>query len=148
MDSLLNDKYVRIVIAGLTIAIVGYLHFRIRRWAAKRVAQKLIADIDNLDIRNNYFRAFQKNSRWYRSFFRRQPAGWGRKSAHGLAKVLEDSNLYIQKLNDMYTNPSGDNAYCLEGEPQPLGEQHPVDSQDLRPTDLLKDHTSKNTTMH
>ena len=35
------------------------------------------------------------------------PAGWGRRTAARLEKVLEDSNAYIQKLNDEYTNPSG-----------------------------------------
>jgi hypothetical protein len=37
----------------------------------------------------------------------RKPAGWGRGAQRRLAKVLEDTNIYIQKLNDMYTNPSG-----------------------------------------
>jgi hypothetical protein len=59
----------------------------------------------------NYTRAFRKNSAWYQSIFRRQPAGWSKRTRQRLAKILENSNAYIQKLNDMYTNPSGDKTY-------------------------------------
>jgi hypothetical protein len=58
----------------------------------------------------NYARAFRKNSRWFRSVLRRNPAGWGRRTARRLAQVAEDAQQYVQKLNDMYTNPSGEIA--------------------------------------
>jgi hypothetical protein len=67
----------------------------------------LLAEIEDPDVKANYARAFQKNSRWYRSVLMRRPAGWGRWTQRRLAKVLEDTNSYIQKLNDMYTSPSG-----------------------------------------
>jgi hypothetical protein len=60
------------------------------------------------DLLPNYLRAFRKNSRWFRSIFRRHPAGWGRRAARGLLKVADDSQGYVQKLNDMYANPSGE----------------------------------------
>jgi hypothetical protein len=47
----------------------------------------------------------------------RKPAGWGRRAQRRLAKVLEDTNTYIQKLNDMYTNPSGSQSDQPESEP-------------------------------
>jgi hypothetical protein len=54
------------------------------------------------------------------------PAGWGRNTSAKLDKVLKDSNAYIQKLNDEYTNPSGKNPivpaedeFALEGSAQP-----------------------------
>ncbi|MBW2449119.1 MAG: hypothetical protein JRE92_01670, partial [Deltaproteobacteria bacterium] len=42
------------------------------------------------------------------------PAGWGKSTAARLEKVLDDSNAYIQKLNDEYTNPSGEDKIATE----------------------------------
>ena len=69
------------------------------------------------DLRASYARAFKKNSRWYRILWRRKPAGWGRRTQRRLAKVLENTNTCIQKLNDMYTNPSGNDSGHPETEP-------------------------------
>jgi hypothetical protein len=89
------------------LAIVGYVHFSIRRWAAKKVSARLLAEIKDPDLHPNYQLAFRKSSRWWRSLFWPNPAGWGKRTAARLEKVLDDSNAYIQKLNDEYTNPSG-----------------------------------------
>jgi hypothetical protein len=70
----------------------------------------LLAEVKDPDLRANYTRAFKKNSRWYRCLLKRKPAGWGRRTQRRLAKVLEDTSRYIQKLNDMYTNPSGNKS--------------------------------------
>jgi len=86
----------------------GYIHFAIRHWAADRVARRMAADPQLIEFLPNYLRAFRKNSRWFRSIFCRNPAGWGRRTARSLVKVAEDSQGYIQKLNDMYANPSGE----------------------------------------
>jgi hypothetical protein len=67
----------------------------------------MAADPKVSDFLPNYMRAWHKNSRWFRSIFRRHPAGWGRRTARSLKLVVEDSQRYVQKLNDMYTNPSG-----------------------------------------
>jgi hypothetical protein len=82
------------------------------------VSRKLLAEFKNSEWQANYSRAFQKNSRWYRSLLKRKPAGWGRRTKRRLAKVIEDTNTYIQKLNDMYTNPSGSQSDHPESEPQ------------------------------
>ena len=39
----------------------------------------LAADLNARDAQPNYLSAFRKNSRWFRSIFRRHPAGWGRR---------------------------------------------------------------------
>jgi hypothetical protein len=96
-----------ILLCLLAIA-VGYGHFAIRRWTGRRVARRLASDAKANDLHPNYLRAFHKNSRWYRSIFRRNPAGWGRRVARSLTKVSDDSQQYVQKLNDMYANPSGE----------------------------------------
>ena len=68
----------------------------------------MLAEIKDPDLLANYQRALHKSSRWWRSIFCPNPAGWGRRTAAGLEKVVDDSNAYIQKLNDEFTNPSGE----------------------------------------
>jgi hypothetical protein len=75
------------------------------------------------DFFPNYVRAFQKNSRWFRSIFRRRPTGWGEWAARSLAQVSEASQLYVQKLIDMYANPSGEPPALRECEDQPPSER-------------------------
>ena len=99
---------IRVILLGLMASGIGYGHFSIRGWAGQRVARRLAADSKVSEFLPNYTRAFQKNSRWFRSIFRRHPAGWGERVAHSLARVTDDSQLYVQKLNDMYANPSGE----------------------------------------
>ena len=103
---MLNDYTFYGAIAVL-LAIAGYVHFSIRGWAAKKISTKLLAEVNDSDLHSNYQRAFRKSARWWRSIFWPNPAGWGRRTAARLEQVLDDSNTYIEKLNDEYTNPSG-----------------------------------------
>jgi hypothetical protein len=103
---MLNDYTFYGAIAVL-LAIAGYVHFSIRGWAAKKISAKLLAEVNDSDLHSNYQRAFRKSARWWRSIFWPNPAGWGRRTAARLEQVLDDSNTYIEKLNDEYTNPSG-----------------------------------------
>jgi len=106
-DRLPWGHYTRPGLVALLILGAGYLHFRLRNWAARRTIAGMLKKIDNTDLHPNYTRAFQRNSRWYRSLFFKQPAGWNKRTGQKLAQILDDANGYIQKLNDMYTNPSG-----------------------------------------
>jgi hypothetical protein len=117
LDNLPGGNYSRLGLLALLVLLFGYVHFSIRRLAADSVSRKLLADVKDPDLQANYSRAFKKNSRWYRSLLDRKPAGWGRRAKRRLAKVLEDTNTYIQKLNDMYTNPSGNESGHPETEP-------------------------------
>jgi hypothetical protein len=101
---------IRLVLLGLMVTGIGYGHFSLRRWAGQRVARRLAADRRVSEFLSNYARAFQKNSRWFRSILRRHPVGWGDRAARSLTRVSEDAQLYVQKLNDMYANPSGELA--------------------------------------
>jgi hypothetical protein len=98
----------RMALLGAAAAAAVYIHFAIRRWAAERIARGLSADLNARDAQPNYLRAFRKNSRWFRSIFRRHPAGGGRRTERSLAKALEAAQEYVQQLNNLYTNPSGE----------------------------------------
>ncbi len=110
MDYLMLNEYLFYGSIIMLLTAVGYAHLRIRRWAAAKVAAKLLAGVEDTDLHSNYRQAFRQNSRWWRSLFWPTPAGWGKRTAARLEKVLDDSNAYIQKLNDEYTNPSGRNG--------------------------------------
>jgi len=115
------------VLLGAAAAVAVYIHFAIRRWASERIARSLAAGLNANDLQPNYLRAFRKNSRWFRSIFRHQPTGWGRRTERSLAKVREASQDYVQQLNNLYTNPSGEvNASPAVTEIPPLGS--PLDS--------------------
>jgi hypothetical protein len=107
-DLVARNNYTKYGALAILIAVAGYAHFSIRRWAAAKVKKKLLAEIKDPDLIANYQRALNKSSRWWRSLFFPNPAGWGRRTADRLEKVVEDSNAYIQKLNDEFTNPSGE----------------------------------------
>jgi hypothetical protein len=109
-----GGNYSKLGLLALLVLLFGYVHFWIRRVTANYVSRKVLAEVEDSDLRVNYARAFKKNSRWYRILLKGKPAGWGRRTQRRLAKVLEDTNTYIQKLNDMYTNPSGNES----GHPQ------------------------------
>ena len=129
-DLITPNIYTKYGAIGILVVIAVYAHFSIRRWSAKKMMQKLLAEVKDQDFLPNYRRAFRKSSRWWRSIFWPNPAGWGKNTSARLEKVLEDSNAYIQKLNDEYTNPSGvDKAATEYGEMAPGASPQPELSQ-------------------
>ena len=116
LDRLPGGIYSKLGLLALVVLLFGYVHFYLRKFTANMVSRKLLMEVKDTDWEANYARAFQKNTRWYRSVLMRRPAGWGRWTQRRLAKVVEDTNSYIQKLNDMYTSPSGSqNNHCEKG---------------------------------
>ena len=113
-DLVIQNNYIKYGTIGTLLVAAGYVHFSIRRWAADKIMHKLIVAVKNPELHPNYQRAFRKSSRWWRSLFLPNPAGWGKNTAARLEKVLDDSNDYIQKLNDEYTNPSGENKIAAK----------------------------------
>jgi len=108
VDKLMGNTYTKLGLIVVLYAIAGVVHCSVRRWSAKTVIRKLLAEIKNPDLRDNYLRAFRKNSQWWRSSLNTQPAGWSRRTIRRLVKVVDDANAYIQKLNDQFANPSGE----------------------------------------
>ena len=92
------------IVAGLIVAI----HFGMRTLAAKAVARSLATPAAKEKLRGNLLAAFARNTRFWRSIFARSPVGWSGGARRRLHKVRQDSNLYVQTLNDRFTNPSGD----------------------------------------
>jgi len=113
-DLITQNNYVKYSAIGILLIAAGYVHFSIRRWSANKIIPKLLIEVKDPELHPNYQRAFRKSSRWWRSLILPNPAGWGKGTAARLEKVLDDSNAYIQKLNDEYTNPSGEDKIAAE----------------------------------
>jgi hypothetical protein len=113
--------FVKALLLTCLAAAAVYLHFTLRGWAGQRVARRMANDQAIGALLPNYTRAFRKNSRWFRSVLRRNPAGWNRRTGRSLAQVVEDAQQYVQKLNDMYTNPSGEITSPVTCAPTPPG---------------------------
>lgn len=101
------SRWMRWALAGVIVLAGGYVHVRIRQWAASRTARRLLGEVRDTEWQENYARAFKRCAAWWRSVFCRQPAGYGRRQTAVLKQVMDDANRYIQRLNDQYTNPSG-----------------------------------------
>ena len=52
-------------------------------------------------------RVLRKNTRFWRSLFEVNPVGWGRRNRRRLALLVSKADQLVQKLNDRFTDPSG-----------------------------------------
>jgi len=91
---------------GLVLPAAVAVHFLFRSWSARTAAAKL-QDGSDPATAEQYRNVYRINSRWWRSIFRRQPAGWNTRQASNLESFQEQCNRFIQELNDAYTDPSG-----------------------------------------
>ena len=98
-------------VLGLTLAILAglglYIHFSLRRLAARTVVARLRREPLINDYREPLIAAFFKNTHFPHSIFNPNPLGWGSRARKRIAQVLKDADLYVQTLNDRFTNPSG-----------------------------------------
>ncbi|MET0024458.1 MAG: dynamin family protein [Sedimenticola sp.] len=102
---------------GLAIVIAVLLlgtHFLVRTLAARSMSRYLRRLASKTAIRGDLAGAFRRNTRPWRSIFSNRPAGWGRGARKRLKQVLEDTNNYVQTLNDRFTNPSGEDLVTVQ----------------------------------
>jgi hypothetical protein len=95
-----------LALAGVLIGLVA-IHFAVRTLAAKTLIPSLRKDASKADLKSNPVGAFIRSTKPWRSIFLRTPAGWCRKARKQLTQVIQDTDTYIQTLNDQFTNPSG-----------------------------------------
>ncbi len=86
---------------------LGYLHYAARRIAAGFVRRRIERAHPDLPERERLLNAFRRNTRFWRSIFEEEPAGWGRRAQRRLQRVIDDADRYVQMLNDRFTDPSG-----------------------------------------
>ena len=96
---------------AFTLAVLAalglYLHLTLRKLAARTVIAKLRRDPTLSDYREPLIAAFLKNTHFTHSIFSSKAVGWSTRARKRIAQVLKDADLYVQTLNDQFTNPSG-----------------------------------------
>jgi len=92
------------------------VHYGIRRLAAKTVASLARKTAAKQGLRGDLVTAFLANTVPWRSIFNKKPRGWTRHNRRLIAEVLEDTDRYVQDLNDSFTNPSGSRLEAADQE--------------------------------
>jgi len=102
LEAVQSNKFLMLGI-GATLILAYLLHQLIRSKLAKGIASKLSTD----DTYGNISHAFLKSTRWWRSIFKKNPAGWGNGVRKKLDGIRNDIDEFVQTLNDRYTSPAG-----------------------------------------
>jgi hypothetical protein len=92
----------------IVVGLLGFLHLKVRQFAAGRVIRLIAKRIAPGAERERMSSAFLNSTRPWRSIFSKSPAGWGRRSQKRLQAVIAEANQYVQVLNDAFTDPSGE----------------------------------------
>jgi hypothetical protein len=103
--SVLTD-FVSLGLFAAFLLLLFFIHFVIRKWAAKGVAKKLSNEAVYGDVSN----AFLKSTRPWTSIFRSGPVGWSKRVAGKLSAIRNDVDQFVQKLNDNFSRPNGDDS--------------------------------------
>lgn len=103
LETVLGNVYLKWGILALLSAVAIFAHFSFRRFFARNIAQTLGKDSFG-DLKS----AFMKSTRFMRSIFLKKPAGWGKRSSKRLDSLRDDTDRFVQKLNDKFATPSGD----------------------------------------
>jgi len=113
--ALTGNAVLATVVAVLLVVVLIAGHFSIRRLVAGRIARRLARE----EAPGDLAAAFEKNTVFWRSIFRRNPAGWGRRSRNLLRRLRQSADDYVQRLNDRFTDPSGAAAARKRGATTP-----------------------------
>ena len=97
------------LLAGATVLFGAslYLHYRLRRFAARGIAKWLGKQAKSREESQQLLGGFSRSTAFWRSLFNTSPAGWGGRSRRQLAKVVGDTDRFVQRLNDTFADPSG-----------------------------------------
>jgi hypothetical protein len=106
---ILWKKLVVGLIGGGTAGLGVFIHHKLRNMVTNKLKNEVDSTVDNADLKEFLGNAFIYNTKPWRSIFMTKPAGWGGLSGsqRTLAKVLKKTDIFVQSLNDKYTNPSG-----------------------------------------
>ncbi len=97
---------VRGLVAALLVGgLFGAGHLWLRAFAARRVAGTLPERFGDVDL--NLRAGFLRNTRFFRSIFRKRPAGWGAGAEKRIFGIREAVAEHVQRINDIYTDPAG-----------------------------------------
>ena len=88
----------------LALLVLFLLHILVRNFVAKWVAKSLPDE----DLSGSIRLGFLRNTRWWQPLVRPFVVGWNKHARKKIAEIHEAADIFVQKLNDDYTNPSGE----------------------------------------
>ena len=103
-ESTLN---IGLTLGGLALTLF-LVHHVMRSLMAKTLINSLKLRAEAIDVKGCIVSAFQHSTRPIRSIFATTPAGWGIFTKRKIDKLIQNSDVYVQELNDSFTNPSGE----------------------------------------
>ncbi len=113
--AILNSSATISTLAFIFVLIAAVaVHYGIRSLARKSLFGSLAREEDSSELRGDLVAAFRRSTRPWRSIFSNNPSGWGRGTRKRLHQIIQDTDSYVQALNDRFTNPSGDEAPARE----------------------------------
>ena len=133
LDNIVASTPLLSLLTGITGGSALYLHFFLRRVVANSVARTIRRDESLGDAREWVAQAFEKNTSAWRSFLLTNPTGWGALSRRRIGRILNDTDRYVQTLNNRFANPSG-----TEPETQNNGVDKPRTPVETPPAGALK----------
>ena len=101
------DAYGRsglVAVIAIAVVVLFLLHLLIR----STVAKWMINSLPDNDIEGSVRLGFLRNTRWWQPLARPFIVGWNKHASAKLVEIREAANIFVQKLNDEYTNPSGE----------------------------------------
>ncbi|MBW1997999.1 MAG: dynamin family protein [Deltaproteobacteria bacterium] len=107
LDPVISNPYLGGILLVLLLILALWGHHAIRRRSGLKLMDRFLQGVPDQGQKDNYRRALEKGLRWNRSIFCMNPAGWGNRTKKRVEAVIEDSNRFMQRLNDLYTDPSG-----------------------------------------
>lgn len=107
LATLIDNPWLGAAIALLVVAGFAYLHFVLRRVAARGIVAELRREPTLEDVREWVVRGFEYATKPWRPMWSDALPGWTRGARRRIARVLSDSNRFVQALNNRFTDPSG-----------------------------------------
>jgi GTPase Era involved in 16S rRNA processing len=105
------DQTTQVVIAAAVVVALWLIYVKLRSFAGHSVLRGLSRDESLGEDRETLTRGFMHNLKaWWHLTLSSRPRGWTRRSQRQVAKVLADTDTFVQGLNDGYANPAGDAA--------------------------------------
>ncbi len=109
-------------VGGAVLVFLFLLNAKVGSTIKRRLLKQMDKKIADDRLRDALKRGFNKNAGAFK--FSSSPCGWNKHIRQELSKLLGKSNDYVQKLNDRFTNPSGQVASAPAAETAPAPTPH------------------------
>jgi len=104
-SGLLSASTTVLTVALAGVSLIGlYAHFSLRRLVTNHVTKQW--EEKDPDVA----RAIRHNTRWWKPIIGPTLKSWGKKDKRSLEKLIDQSQMAIQGLNDQFISPSGERA--------------------------------------